>query len=275
MSRDSYTTRAIVLRKTKLGESDLIVTFLGRDGSQIRAVAKGARKPTSPFAARLEICSECDMLLVRGRSLDIVKEARIASSHEAVRTDFDRMLLADCMMELLGRTTQEALEIPSLFALTHTALDALEQAGPNKACAVALAHMLKVFAFAGVRPELGRCVLCGDDLRSRREIDARSFFSFKDGGVLCSSCAALAGGQGIEPELAGWLEALLCSTFVQIREFGFLSEVTKPALLFCRNWTRMHLGFDVKAIGIALSMGIGSERVASKKGPCCKLKTRA
>ena len=55
MASATYTARAIVLRKTKLGESDLIVTLLAQDGSQARAVAKGARKPSSPFAARLEL----------------------------------------------------------------------------------------------------------------------------------------------------------------------------------------------------------------------------
>ncbi len=78
MASATYTARAIVLRKTKLGESDLIVTLLAQDGSQIRAVAKGARKPSSPFAARLELYSSVDLLCSKGRSLDIVKEARIA-----------------------------------------------------------------------------------------------------------------------------------------------------------------------------------------------------
>ena len=57
MAARTYTARAIVLRKTKLGESDLVVTLLAEDGSQVRAVAKGARKPSSPFAARLELYS--------------------------------------------------------------------------------------------------------------------------------------------------------------------------------------------------------------------------
>ena len=81
MASATYTARAIVLRKTKLGESDLIVTLLAQDGSQARAVAKGARKPSSPFAARLELYSSVDLLCSEGRNLDIVKEARIASSH--------------------------------------------------------------------------------------------------------------------------------------------------------------------------------------------------
>ena len=83
MSQPTYGARAIVLRKTKLGESDLIVTMLAEDGSQMRAVAKGARKPASSFAARLELYSVADALLARGRSLDIVKEVRLVEATSA------------------------------------------------------------------------------------------------------------------------------------------------------------------------------------------------
>ncbi len=111
MASATYTARAIVLRKTKLGESDLIVTLLAQDGSQVRAVAKGARKPSSPFAARLELYSSVDLL--EGRSLDIVKEARIASSHERLRRDLEHAACAAPMAELLDRATEEGLRTPA------------------------------------------------------------------------------------------------------------------------------------------------------------------
>ena len=85
MAADTYSLQALVLRKTKLGETDLIVTLLAQDGRQVRAVAKGARKPNSSFASRLEIFSEVDLLLVCGKSLDIVKEAKLLNAHIGVR----------------------------------------------------------------------------------------------------------------------------------------------------------------------------------------------
>ncbi|MBQ3328952.1 MAG: recombination protein O N-terminal domain-containing protein, partial [Eggerthellaceae bacterium] len=51
----TYKARGIVLRKTKLGEKDLIVTLLSEDGSLLRAVAKGARKPGGSLAARIDL----------------------------------------------------------------------------------------------------------------------------------------------------------------------------------------------------------------------------
>ena len=73
----TYRCRAIVLDKTKLGESDLILTLLADDGRQVRAVAKGARKPGSKLAARCELCCEVDLLLAHGRNLDIVSQAAL------------------------------------------------------------------------------------------------------------------------------------------------------------------------------------------------------
>ncbi|TLM78904.1 MAG: hypothetical protein FDZ70_03415 [Actinobacteria bacterium] len=67
-----YSARALVLRKTKLGETDLILTLLAEDGRQLRAVARGARKPGSRFGARLEPGAVGDLLLHTGRTLDHV-----------------------------------------------------------------------------------------------------------------------------------------------------------------------------------------------------------
>jgi len=49
-----YTADALVLRTYKLGEADRIVTIFTQGHGKIRAVAKGIRKTTSKFGARLE-----------------------------------------------------------------------------------------------------------------------------------------------------------------------------------------------------------------------------
>ena len=77
MASPTKTITALVLRRTKLGETDVIVTLLAEDGSQVKAVAKGARKPTSSFASRLELYSVAKILLAEGKNLDIVKEVRL------------------------------------------------------------------------------------------------------------------------------------------------------------------------------------------------------
>ena len=89
MAQPTYSLRALVLRRTKLGESDLILTLLSEDGSQKRAVAKGARRPKSSFAARTEPFCVIDALCATGRSLDILKEARLVAAHDALRCNLE------------------------------------------------------------------------------------------------------------------------------------------------------------------------------------------
>ena len=76
----TYRTKALVLDKTKLKETDLILTMLDERGRQVRAVAKGARKPGGRLAARCELFCTVDMLLAHGRSLDVVSQAELWSA---------------------------------------------------------------------------------------------------------------------------------------------------------------------------------------------------
>src|SRR4051812_49560097 len=70
-----YRDEAVVLRTQKLGEADRIVTLLTRRHGRVRAVAKGVRRTTSKFGARLEPFSHVDCQLYAGRELDIVTQA--------------------------------------------------------------------------------------------------------------------------------------------------------------------------------------------------------
>ena len=47
-------TDAIVLRTVNYSETSIIVTLFSKESGKIALMAKGARKPKSPFAAQLE-----------------------------------------------------------------------------------------------------------------------------------------------------------------------------------------------------------------------------
>src|SRR5215813_6640058 len=63
-----YRDDAVVLRCQKLGESDRIVTLFTRKHGRIRAVAKGVRRTTSKFGARLEPFGHIDVQISESRS---------------------------------------------------------------------------------------------------------------------------------------------------------------------------------------------------------------
>ncbi len=71
----TYRDEAVVLRTHKLGEADRIVTVLSRRHGKVRAVARGVRRTSSKFGARLEPFSHVDVQFATGRTLDVITEA--------------------------------------------------------------------------------------------------------------------------------------------------------------------------------------------------------
>ena len=100
----SYRDEAIVLRTHKLGEADRIITLLTAEHGQVRAVAKGVRKTTSKFGARVEPFSVIDAQLYIGRTLDTLTQVTsIAQYGDAIAADYDLYLAATVVVETAER----------------------------------------------------------------------------------------------------------------------------------------------------------------------------
>lgn len=240
--RRTYRTRAIVLDRTKLGESDLILTLLAEDGSERRAVAKGARKPGGRLAARVELFSETDFLIALGRSLDVVSEASLVEPHARLRGDYERVAASSAVAELARLTCYQDSEDPFLFPFCSRALRACEEAGDRAHLDLAVAAFaMKALAHGGWRPELEGCCACGDGALSR--------FSAAAGGALCSSCAReVAGAEALDAGTFDWLRALLRCTFDEL----LASEVDPPTaavlLGVAHGWAATHLDCRLRAL---------------------------
>lgn len=245
--RRTYHARACVLDRTKLGETDLILTLLGSNGAQLRAVAKGARRPGGKLAGKVQLFCECDLLLVKGRSLDVVAEASLVDAHATLRGELERVSAASCVCEVARLCCFEDAEDPFLYAITSRALTACEQAADRAhldlTCA---AFAFKVLAHAGWRPELDACCACGDAAVSR--------FSLLAGGVLCESCAKdVAGAEPVGASQVAWLRALLSGTFDELLAAP-VDEATAVWLLSCAHrWCAAHLDARLRAMEFALS----------------------
>jgi DNA repair protein RecO (recombination protein O) len=118
------TTPAILLRKTKLTETSLIVTWFSAAHGLIKTVAKGARRPKSRFAGMLDLFFECDIQFSRSRrsELHILCEVFVREPHESLRKEFTRVALAAYFVELLELVTEPAHAAPELYNLLQRGL---------------------------------------------------------------------------------------------------------------------------------------------------------
>ncbi|HJB55209.1 MAG TPA: DNA repair protein RecO, partial [Candidatus Olsenella avistercoris] len=240
--RRTYRTRAIVLDRTKLGETDLILTLLSADGSQARAVAKGARKPGGRLAARVELFCETDFLLAQGRSLDVVSEASLVEPHAGLRGEYERVAAASAVAEVARLTCYEDAPDPFLAPVCSRALRACEQATDQAHLdLVVAAYAWKVLAHGGWRPELASCCACGDE--------AVAWFSSAAGGALCASCAReVVGAQPLSAGELAWLRATLACTFDELLGSGVDAQTASLLLALAHSWVATHLDARLRAM---------------------------
>ncbi len=265
----SYKARAVVLKKTKLKEKDLILTMLSDTGEQIRAVAKGAQKPGGSFAARLEVFSVVDLMLYTGKSLDTITDARTVETNEACRSDITRLSYGAVMAELVEKTALEGQEMPVAFPLTCTALGSLGRVGEETLPFVASAFLIKLLAYQGFKPSFDDCTHCG---RVRADDSAGSgIFSISAGGWVCGECAqasGLAPDEMLSDQVVSWARSLMSMRFSQIEELFVQGAVEGEAaidggpagttaalgalggglLSFCERWIGVHLGLRMKTM---------------------------
>ena len=238
-----------------MGESDLALTLLGENRSKLRCIAKGARKPTSTFSSRLELYSVVDIMCARGKNLDIIKEARLAEPHAALRTDIARNACAAPVAELLDAVSHEDLETPRLFPMAVSALDHIAELDQPKALAICSAQLLKTLSVIGFRPSLDRCVHCGNpiDLQSS---EATLSISDIDGGALCDDCLVWGETRRMDRLVAAWANALINMTFDQIALTAIDTGVCFEILSFAHQWTRVHVGRSLKSMNFLLTSGL-------------------
>jgi DNA repair protein RecO (recombination protein O) len=177
-----YRDEGVVLRTTPLAEADRIITVLTRRNGRVRAVAKGVRRTTSRFGARLEPGTYVDLQLHQGRSLDTVTQADILGPYgSTIAADYPRHTAAAVMLETAERLAVEERE-PALrqFLLLVGGLRTLA-AGVRPPALVLDAYLLRSLAVAGYAMALDCCARCG-------EPGPHPSLSVSAGGVVCPEC---------------------------------------------------------------------------------------
>ncbi len=241
----SRRVRALSLKKTKLGETDLIVTYLAEDGCQVRAVAKGARKPGSRLGGRVEPFVVADLLLHEGRSLDIINDAEIAVSHAGIRGDYDRTTAASVVVDFLDKISVECQMEDRLFGLACTTLDVMEAARIDTLHALVTAFLLKGIAMHGYRPQFHTCTTCGGDAGS---CDG---YSLEDAGPVCASCGMHGAGTVIAPpEVRGVLSAFMQARMVDVADIEVPRRVLNEAFGLTRRLVGYHVPARLKALDL-------------------------
>jgi DNA repair protein RecO (recombination protein O) len=146
-------THGIILRTRPLTETSLIVHWLTPDLGRMATVAKGARRPQSPFAGKLDLFYAADFSFSRSRRSDLhtLREASLRETHGAIRQDILKLQQAGYAAAFIEQTTEVETPLAEIFELTRAFLKQLCGQPPQPQNIFALE--LKLLRELGLEPD--------------------------------------------------------------------------------------------------------------------------
>ena len=183
----NYRAQAINLKSYNLGESDKIMVMYSRDHGLIRCVAKGAKKSTSSLGGRMQLLIANNLLLAKGRNLDIICQAEVLDSFSSIRSDMTKLIYSFYCAELINNFGLE--NDPNCKNIYDLSFEALKNisifTSLEEILWTVIRFKLKLMEQLGYAVELDSCVRCND---TELNYSSYHFFCSESGGVICSKC---------------------------------------------------------------------------------------
>jgi DNA repair protein RecO (recombination protein O) len=126
-------TAAILLRKRKLSDTSLIISWCTESLGCIQTAARGARRAKSPFAGKLDLFFEAEIQIARSRksNLHTLTEIVLKNPFGGIRKNFRRTQTASYFVELIELCTESDHHEPELFSLLRRAFTYLSANDPD------------------------------------------------------------------------------------------------------------------------------------------------
>lgn len=176
-------TEAIILKTFPLGESDRLVSFLGRSSGRLRGVAAGARRLKNRYGSALELLSHVHLWYAERETRDLVRiqQCELLESFHKAQSDYGLSTGLAMISEIAERVLPEREVTEVMFRLVLLVAREVERRGSWQ---LPLAY----FAFWTVRlggwlPPLDRCANCSAALEERL-----GFHFSQSVGLLCEEC---------------------------------------------------------------------------------------
>ncbi|MFP4228947.1 MAG: DNA repair protein RecO [Salinivenus sp.] len=183
--RDIIRTEAVVLRSLDYGETSQIATLFTRKRGKMSVMAKGARRPKTPFGATLQPMAYSQVVFYYKptRTLQILSESSHVESFHRLREDLERITVGLRIVELVDALMEEEDPQPAVFELVVQVLRRLNGADARAANLWPYTQ-LRLAQLLGIAPSIERANV--------EAVDEEGLLSKADGGVYPADAAPAA-----------------------------------------------------------------------------------
>ncbi|MCK4781552.1 DNA repair protein RecO [Candidatus Parcubacteria bacterium] len=175
-----YRTQGIIIKKIDKGEAARIFTIYTRDFGKLKVLAKAERKIKSKLRAGLELFYLSEIEFIQGKNYKTLTDVVLIDSFQSIREDLERLKIAYKISEILDNFIKEEQADKKIWGLLSETFDRLN----NLKLEIIYYYFLwNFFSILGYQPELYLCSICQNKLAPEK-----LYFSYKDGGIICSRC---------------------------------------------------------------------------------------
>lgn len=176
---------AIILSTHNIGEFDRLYLLYTKEAGLVRAIGRGARKPSAKLAGHLEPGTLSEVYIARSRGMGQIASAITVENFENIKYNFEKLEEALRIFRFFAKNFSEEEKDEKIFKLLEDFLIFFNS--PNSEKILLEAFWWKLFDFLGHRPEVMKCIFCGRKL----EAGQKNFFSVAKGGAICPICRSM------------------------------------------------------------------------------------
>jgi DNA repair protein RecO (recombination protein O) len=125
--------RAILIRRIRFSETSLICVWLTRTHAKVKTSARGALRPGSAFAGKLDLFYEAEIAFAKSRTGDVhaLREVALAQPFDGEGPHYANLTVAAYFAELVDRVTEPAGQAEEIFDLLQRAVGYLRSRRPE------------------------------------------------------------------------------------------------------------------------------------------------
>ena len=245
-------TDAILLKKTELRETSLLLDFYTKESGKIKGVLKGIRSPQPQFGALFEVFTLDRILFYERKNKDIfiISQCELIDFFPNLRKDLEKLGYAFYYTELIDSALGSGERNEEIFNLLLDSLRFLSQ--PGSAKRITRVFEIKLLKALGMMPRLNRCINCQNDI-----LPGNARFSIKDGGVLCNQCFKI--DVKAKPVLAGtlnFIDRVAETPMERVSRIKVSKDVGKGVESILRDFLNFHIDKRFKTIGFMQEVGV-------------------
>jgi len=183
-----YKTKGFIFGKKDFRESDRIFLIFTQDFGNLEILAKGERKITSKLRTGLELFYLSEIEFIQGKTYKTLTDALGREKFKNIRMNLEKLEIAFRISEILKnflKFQEPDKKLWHLIISTFKELNNWSLAISHWDLSIIYYYFLWNFlSILGYQPELNNCVLCNSVGGSLQQ----SYFSSKEGGIICQNC---------------------------------------------------------------------------------------